>query len=134
MPDVRQKITFNRDGKFDLQLGQALIDERRLGDIFTAARIEKIELKTETWLWEQTGNICIEYRQNGQPSGIAITEADYWVHELRRDDQTLVYLMFPIERLRELARKAYAEGHYHENGGDGGRFCNVLIPLSEILK
>lgn len=128
------KITFNRDNKFDIQLSNSLIAERRLGDIFAAAKIEKIELKTETWQWEKTGNICIEYRQNGQPSGIAITEADYWVHELRRDDATLVYLMFPIDRLKELARKAYAEGRYHEGGGDGGRFCNVLIPLSWVLK
>jgi hypothetical protein len=128
------KITFNRDRKFDLQLDQALVAERRLAEIFAAAKLEKIELKTETWQWEQTGNICIEYRQGGQPSGIAVTEADYWVHELRRDSQTLCYLMFPIERLKELARRAYAEGRFREGGGDGGRFCNVLIPLSWVLR
>jgi len=127
-------VVFNRDAKFDLQLSQALINERRLADIFANARIERIELKSETWQWEQTGNICIEYRQNGEPSGIATTEADCWVHELRRDGQTLCYLMFPIQRLKELARKAYAEGRYHEGGGDGGRFCNVLIPLSWVLR
>jgi hypothetical protein len=127
-------IVFNRDSKFDLQLSQALINERRLGEIFATGRIEKIELKSETWQWEQTGNICIEYRQNGQPSGIAVTEADYWVHELRRGDATLVYLMFPIGRLKELARLAYRKGRYHEGGGDGGRFDNILIRLSDILK
>jgi hypothetical protein len=130
----KTKITFGRDNKFDVQLNAALVNERRLGEIFTAAKIEKIELKSETWQWEQTGNICIEYRQNGQPSGIAVTEADYWVHELRRDGCTLCYLMFPIDRLKELARKAYAEGRFHQGGGDGGRFCNVLIPLADILK
>ena len=31
----------NRDRKFDLQLSAALIDERRLGEIFTSATIEK---------------------------------------------------------------------------------------------
>jgi hypothetical protein len=133
------KVTFNRDNKFDLQLSASLIRERALGDmfrhaIFDGARDVKIELKSETWQWERTGNICIEFRQNGQPSGIAITDADVWVHELRRDDKTLVWLMFPIERLLELARDAYRRGHYHEGGGDGGRFCNVLIPLREILK
>src|SRR4029077_9138132 len=117
------KVTFNHGNKFDIQLSGALINERTLAEIFTAAKIEKIELKSETWQWEQTGNICIEYRQNGQPSGIAVTEADYWVHELRRDDRTLCYLMFPIERLKELARDAYRTGNYHEGGGDGGRFC-----------
>jgi hypothetical protein len=131
---MADKITFNRGGKFDLQLGQALIDERRLADVFEYGDISKIELKSETWQWEQTGNICIEYRQDGQPSGIAITEAGYWVHELKRDGNTLVYLMFPIERLKQLAREAYRQGRYHEGGGDGGRFCNILIPLSWVLK
>jgi hypothetical protein len=56
------------------------------------------------------------------------------VHELRRDGKTLCYLMFPIDQMKELARKAYAAGRYHEGGGDGGRFCNVLIPLSWVLK
>lgn len=130
----QSKVTFNRDKKFDLQLSEALVNERHLAEIFSAARIEKIELKSETWQWEQTGNICIEYSQDGERSGIAATEADYWVHELRRDGQTLCYLMFPTERLKELARKAYKAGRYRTGGGDGGRFCNVLIPLSDILK
>jgi hypothetical protein len=127
-------VTFSRGQKFDLQLNDAMINERRLAEIFSARRIEKIELKSETYQWEQTGNICIEYRQNGQPSGIAVTEADYWVHELRRDGETLVYLMFPVPRLKWLAREAYKAGHFHQGGGDGGRFCNVLIPLSWVLK
>jgi hypothetical protein len=134
---VEPKIAFNRDEKFDLQLSQGLVEERRLADIFEHMRLitcPKIEIKTETWLWERTGNICIEYRQNGLPSGIAATEADYWVHALKRDDEVLVYLMFPVPRLKELTRQAYRDGRYHEGGGDGGRFCNVLIPLKEILR
>ena len=127
-------VTFNSNGKFDFQLSEALIDERRLADIFQYRRIHKVELKSESYLWERTGNICIEYEQGGKPSGIAVTEADYWVHELKRDGQTLVYLMFPMDRLKELARAAWAKGNYHEGGGDGGRFCNVLIPLRDILR
>jgi hypothetical protein len=133
------KITFNRDNKFDLQLSQSLIDERRLADIFEHMDIHKIELKSESWQWEQTRNICIEYARRSFggpsiPSGIAVTEAGCWVHELKRDGQTLVYLMFPIERLKELARQAHRAGRYREFGGDGGMFSNVLIPLSDILK
>jgi hypothetical protein len=131
---IDEKIKFNRDNKFDLQLSQALVNERRLAEIFTTGKIEKIELKSETWQWEQTGNICIEFKNDGKPSGIAVTEADYWVHELRRDGQTLCYLMFPIERLKDLARAAHKAGRYRDNGGDGGRFSNILIRLSDILK
>lgn len=129
-----EKIKYNRDNKFDLQLSQSLIDQQRLASIFEYGDISKIELKSESWQWERTGNICIEYRQKGKPSGIAVTEAGYWVHELKRDGKTLCYLMFPIERLKELARIAYNEGRYHEGGGDGGNFCNILIPLKDILR
>src|SRR6516164_495327 len=129
-----KRIQFGGGNKFDIQLSDALINERRLADIFEHVDIHKIELKSETWQWEQTGNICIEYRQNGQPSGIAVTDAGYWVHELKRDGQTLVYLMFPIGRLKELAREAYRLGRYREGGGDGARFCNILIPLSWVLR
>jgi hypothetical protein len=127
-------VAFNRDNKFDLQLGQALIDEQRLADIFEHARIEKIELKSESFQWEQTGNICIEFEQGGGPSGIAVTEADMWVHELKRDGETLVYLMFPIERLKALAREAFKAGRYRTGAGDGGRFSVVIIPLKDILR
>jgi len=120
--------------KFDIQLAAATVHERRLHDVFTAAKIEKIELKSESVLWERTGNICIEYRQNGEPSGIAATEADYWVHELLREDKTLVYLMFPIERLKELARYHIKLGNTYKNGGDRGNIDMVLIPLADILK
>jgi len=103
-------IEFRRDNKFDLQLSQALIHERRLGEIFSSQTIEKIELKSETFQWEQTGNICIEYRCDGKPSGIAVTEADFWVHE------------------------AIRLGRCRSGAGDGKRFDVALLRLSDILK
>ena len=47
------------------------------------------------------------------------------------EGDTLCYLMFPVGRLKQLA-KDY--GRCHERGGDGGRFSNILIPLVDILK
>jgi hypothetical protein len=128
------EIIFGRDNKFDMQLSQALIDERRLAEIFEHADIHKIELKSESHQWEETGNICIEYRQDGRPSGIAATQAGVWVHELKRDGETLCYLMFPTERLKKLAREAYKQGRRRSRAGDGGRFDVVLLRLRDILK
>ena len=124
----------NHDRKFDIQLSDALIHEQRLLDIFVGAKLHRIELKTETFQWEETGNIAVEYRQNGRPSGIATTEADLWVHELRRDGETLCYLMFPVERLKSLCREAYRKGRYRDHAGDGKRFGVVLLRLRDILK
>jgi len=131
---MSEAVKFNNDKKFDLQLSQALQAERRLGEIFSASKIEKIELKTETWQWEQTGNICIEYRFNGQPSGIAATQADYWVHELRRDNETLCYLMFPLQRLKKVAKHFHDIGSKRAKSGYGGKSEVVLIPLNEVLR
>ena len=127
-------IVQNHDRKFDLQLDQALIDERRLLEIFQTGRIERVELKSESFLWERTGNICIEFRQRGKPSGISTTEADYWVHELKRDGATLCYLMFPIERLKALCRDAIRRGDCRSGVGDKGRMDVVLLRLKDILQ
>ena len=124
-------VTIHSGKKFDLQLSQALIDEQRLADIFSHSRIERVELKSESFQWERTGNICVEFESRGKPSGIAATDADYWVHELKRDGETLVYLMFPIERLKQLCRKA---GRVVHRAGDDGAQSVVILPLSEILR
>jgi hypothetical protein len=128
-----QKIKFSDvsdRSKFDIQLSQALINERRLANIFENG---KIEVKSESYLWERTRNICIEYEQNGKPSGIAITEAEHWIHELLLLDGSVhVRLMLPVPRLKELCRRAYAEGRYRKNAGDGARFSVYLIPLSWV--
>jgi hypothetical protein len=121
--------------KFDLQLSEAQQNEIRLAEIFDGGfKIQKIELKSETWQWEQTGNICLEYEYNGKPSGFKATEADVWVHELKRNGETLVYLMFPIERLRALCREAFKQGRHRDNAGDDGKSKVVLLALKDILK
>jgi hypothetical protein len=132
-PGWQGKIKFNPDHKFDLQLEASLIRERGLAAML-GDQAQKIELKTESWQWEHTGNLAIEFRCDGKPSGIATTEATWWVHELRREDQTLVWLWFPIERLKALARDAFKRGHYRTGGGDGGRFDVVLIRLGDLLR
>jgi hypothetical protein len=128
-----EKITFNRDHKFDLQLSPALIYERRLADIFENQRLEKIELKTEDWLWERTGNVCIEFRNGGKPSGLSVTQADMWVHELVRDGRTLAYIMVPMARLKEICRQAIERGDWRKNAGDDGRSHVVLLRLRDLL-
>ncbi|MER8619190.1 hypothetical protein NKG99_20525 [Mesorhizobium sp. M1409] len=135
-----EKVVFNSDRKFDIQLSDALIEERQLARIFSEARLHRIELKTETWQWEQTGNICIEFRDGGRPSGISTTEADFWVHQLKRpasepgESFTLVYLMFPIERLKALARAAIKAGRVRHGVGDGSRMDVALVRLKDILQ
>lgn len=134
MSDFPEGVTRAPHSKFDLQLSQALIDERRLAEIFAYRTIQRVELKSESVQWEDTRNICIEYARDGRPTGISITEADYWVHELKRDDKTLVYLMFPIDRLKELCRDAMKRGWSRHGAGDGQRQSVILLRLWDILR
>lgn len=115
--------------KFDIQLAVGLERENALKEIFSGAKIEKIELKSESYLWERTGNICIEYECRGKPSGIAATEADVWVHELLRDNETLGWIMLPVRRLKDLCRKYW---HTRRRGGDENASMVILIPLQDM--
>lgn len=134
MNDFPKGVTRGRGKKFDLQFSQALVNERRLAEIFAYRTIEKVELKSEKWLWEKTWNLCVEFEHDGRPSGIAATQADYWVHELKRGGETLVYLMFPIDRLKALCRDAYQSGAVVRNCGDDGLSSIVKVRLGSILK
>lgn len=129
-------VAFNGDNKYDIQLSEGLVNERRLADVFANKTFERsltIELKSESWQWERTGNIAVEFSSYGRPSGIAVTEADFWVHELKRDGDTLVYLMFPIERLKMICRDAFKAGKYSVNGGDNDAQSNILLSLEDII-
>ena len=113
--------------KFDIDLKYGQVREQELADIL---QNEKIEVKTERDKWKETGNICIEFRCRGKESGIAVTEAKWWVHVLADGDETVCMLMFPTNKLKEIARK-----HLDKvvNGGDDNLSKMVLIPLKEIF-
>ena len=117
----------NKDNKFDIDLKYGQVREEELSDIL---QNEKIEVKTERDKWKETGNICIEFRCRGKPSGIAVTESKWWVHVLADGDETVCMLMFPTDKLKEIARK-----HLDKvvNGGDDNLSKMVLIPLKEIF-
>jgi hypothetical protein len=123
-------VILNNNNKFDIDLQYGQVREEELSDIL---QNQKIEVKTERDKWKETGNICIEFRCRGKPSGIAVTEAKWWVHVLADGDDTSCMLMFPTEKLKEIARKYYANGKI-VNGGDDNLSKMVLLPLKEIFK
>ena len=58
-------------GNFDLDLNFGQIYEEKVRDIFEGDG--SIEVKTERDIWQKTGNIAIEIRYRGKPSGISST-------------------------------------------------------------
>ena len=66
-------MNFNNDFRYDLEVGKE--GERIIDSLF---KDKLLEVKRDSWV-AKSGNIAIEYESRGKPSGIATTEADYWV-------------------------------------------------------
>ncbi len=113
-----------REG-FDIDLRHGLAREDALVDVFLKAKVEhKCDEKAR-----RTGNLFIEYRQKGRPSGIAVTTADWWAFEF--DDET--WLIVPTEKLKRLARLAYQQNR-RAKGGDNNLYEGVLLPTEWLVR
>ena len=120
--------TFNKNFKYDLEFGE--IREQRIADVL---QNEKIEVKTERGLWTDTGNIAIEVAYRGKPSGLATTEAKYWLHILEINGQEFCSLLFPVDVLKA-SIKALKPSYRIVMGGDDNQSKLVLVPITEIFK
>lgn len=134
-PHVTRPATADRS-KFDLQLAQGIEAENAFAALLGPKA--KLEIKSESFQWQETGNLCIEFACDGKPSGIAVTQADFWCHQLSQviegqPTRSLGWITLPMPRIKELARKAYKAGDYRHNSGDGGRFSVVLVKITDIF-
>ena len=115
------------NNKFDIDLQYGQVREKRIADIL---KNEKIEVKTERDIWKKTGNIAIEFESRGKPSGIAVTDAKWWVHVLADEEDDYCMLLFPTDKLKKIARKYLSKAI---SGGDNDTSKFVLLPLKEIF-
>ena len=83
---------------FDLDLNFGEIFEDKVNKMLKCKG--DIEVKTERDKWATTGNICIEIRYKGRPSGLSITEADTWIHLLAIDDEVVGGFIFPVKTVK----------------------------------
>ena len=120
---------FNNDNKFDIDLSKAQIREKELRDILGKS---KVEVKTDS-IWKGSKNLAVEFRCRGKPSGISVSEAEYYAFILDANTYTEGILIIPIEKLLYLARKFYRMGKV-KNGGDDNASEMVLIPITEFVK
>jgi hypothetical protein len=114
--------------KFDIQLKQGQKLEEQLEAFFTG---QSIEVKSERYIWEITGNLFIEYEYKGQPSGIAVTTSDYWALCLVRDEQLMQMYILPTDTLRRITRR-YWDTNRNVIGGDLKKSKGILVPIDDI--
>jgi|TARA_R100000306_G_scaffold12149_3_gene14207 hypothetical protein len=118
-------------GNFDLDLNFGQIYEEKVRDIFEGDG--SIEVKTERDIWQKTGNIAIEIRYRGKPSGISSTDAKWWIHILSNDNDIETALMFKVEKLKKKIKQMVMLGMARiVVGGDNDNSEIVLLPIDKI--
>ena len=118
--------------KFDIDL-----EFGKIGEDFTEALFQhntKVEVKTERDIWKTTGNIAIEIRCKGKPSGISTTESAHWVHLLSYEGKIKGGFIFNVEELKQKIRVLSQEGKAKMvMGGDFDMSQMVLLPIKELF-
>ena len=118
-------------GNFDLDLNFGQIYEEKVRNIFEGDG--SIEVKTERDIWQKTGNIAIEIRYRGKPSGISSTDAKWWIHILSNDNDIETALMFKVEKLKKKIKQMVMLGMARVViGGDNDNSEIVLLPIDKI--
>jgi hypothetical protein len=69
------------------------------GDIYIPEVNLLVEVKYDI-MSDQTGNYCFEIAHNGNPSGLAVTQSNWWVQVDSRE-----YCLIPTETLKMLIRE-----------------------------
>ena len=117
---------FDLDLEFG-KLGEEFVRDMQLGN-------KKIEVKTERDIWKTTGNIAIELRYRGNPSGLSTTESSVWVHLLSYKGVIEGGFLFKVDLLKEKIKKLHKSGDLKiVMGGDDNMSQMALLPIKELF-
>jgi len=111
-------IDLNDDYRYDIKM----YSEKRNEEVL-------FEIKTDVYP-KDTGNLAIEIRYKGNPSGISHTEADWFIYWYRNVSFNNVW-MIKVDDLKSLIKK---NDFKIVNGGDDNQSQIVLIPRKEYKK
>ena len=126
------KVTEEYSKGFDLDLKFGKLGEEFVRDMQLGNR--KIEVKTERDIWKTTGNIAIELRYKGQPSGVSTTDSNVWVHLLSYKGVIEGGFMFKVDLLKEKIKKLHKSGDLKMGrGGDDNMSQMALLPIKGLF-
>jgi hypothetical protein len=129
---VRMKKHFKKEytSKFDIDLKFGESFEYSLGQILNMG---KIEIKTERDIWVDTGNVAIELMNQGNASGLSVTEAEWWAQILSFKGDIKSIILLPVEELKKKVKHSVQHGQGRiVMGGDDNASEIALIPIKEI--
>ena len=126
------KVTEEYSKGFDLDLKFGKLGEEFVRDMQLGNR--KIEVKTERDIWKTTGNIAIELRYRGNPSGLSTTDSNVWVHLLSYKGVIEGGFMFKVDLLKEKIKKLHKSGDLKMvMGGDDNMSQMALLPIKGLF-
>lgn len=118
---------------FDLDLKFGKMGEEFTQEVFEGN--SKVEIKTERDIWKTTGNIAIEIRCSGVPSGLSTTESTIWIHLLAYNNEIQGGFIFKVDKLKEKIKKLNKEGNLKMvMGGDNNASQMALLPIKELFE
>ena len=123
---------WNKDytSKFDIDLKFGEEFEYSLARILS---IGKVEVKTERDQWKKTGNIAIELMNQGNKSGLSVTEAEWWAQILTLKGEIKSIILIPVKALKKRLKQLVKENKAKIiMGGDDMASELVLVPIKEI--
>ena len=122
--------------EYDLHVKEDMLFGK-IGEEFPEELFEgntKIEIKTERDIWKTTGNIAIEIRCKGRPSGISTTESSIWMHLLAYKGVIEGGFILKVDQLKAKIKKLQKSGNLKMvMGGDFNESQMVLLPIKELF-
>jgi len=110
----------------------------KMGEKFVSEVLEgnsKVEVKTERDIWKKTGNIAIELRCKGKPSGVSTTESTVWIHLLAYKGVIEGGFLLKVDELKDKIKKLHNDGNLNlVMGGDDNASQMALLPIGELFK
>tara|TARA_R110000824_G_scaffold69214_2_gene178338 strand:+ start:18550 stop:18960 length:411 start_codon:yes stop_codon:yes gene_type:complete len=127
---IRKHFKKEYTSKFDIDLDFGESYEYALGQILNMG---KIEIKTERDKWVKTGNIAIELKNQGNPSGLSVTEAEWWAQILSFKGDIKSVILISVKELKKKVKHSVKHGNGRiVMGGDDNASEIALIPIKEI--
>ena len=118
--------------KFDIDLKFGQMGEKFVEDLQNGNTM--IEVKTERDIWKTTGNIAVEIRCSGKPSGISTTGSAIWIHLLSDNNKIVGGYIFSVDYLKQKIIDLKKEGRLKlVMGGDFNASQMALIPRKELF-
>lgn len=139
---AERQATGNADMRWDINLAEGHVAEEIAKRIFEGNLT--VEVKSD-YLVHQHGNVAIEYKYRGRPSGISVSRAKYYMFWFAgRYYRNELSVLISTERLRPLARE-YLLRHNNGSvlpsgqpvvvrGGNNGDSELILLPKTELLR